>query len=166
MHKAPTRSLASLLALTAGATVANLYYSQPLLAVMGRELGRTPKAMGMVPMSTQLGYAIGLVLLVPLGDGHERRALIIRMTLLVALALLVVAHSPTFLWLIGGSFLLGIVTIVPQLVVPYAATLVPVETRGRFVGQVMSGLLIGIILSRTISGYAEAYVGWRVSGGV
>ncbi|MHB1586908.1 MAG: MFS transporter [Acidiferrobacteraceae bacterium] len=162
MHKAPTRSLASLLALTAGATVANLYYSQPLLAVMGRELGRTPKAMGMVPMSTQLGYAIGLVLLVPLGDGHERRALIIRMTLLVALALLVVAHSPTFLWLIGGSFLLGVVTIVPQLVVPYAATLVPVETRGRFVGQVMSGLLIGIILSRTISGYAEAYVGWRV----
>lgn len=112
-------------------------------------------------MSTQLGYAIGLVLLVPLGDGHERRTLIIRMTLLVALALLVVAYAPTFAWLIGASFLLGVVTIVPQLVIPFAANLVPAETRGRFVGQVMSGLLVGIILSRTVSGYAEAYVGWR-----
>ncbi|MHB1950984.1 MAG: MFS transporter [Acidiferrobacteraceae bacterium] len=159
--KGPTRSLASLLALTAGATVANLYYSQPLLAVMGREFHRTANVMGLVPMLTQMGYAAGLALLVPLGDSHERRQLMVVMTLLVAAALLAVGYSPTFRWLLAASFLLGLLTIVPQLVVPYAAHLVPAQTRGRFVGQVMSGLLIGIILSRTLSGYAGAYAGWR-----
>ncbi|MHB1951815.1 MAG: MFS transporter, partial [Acidiferrobacteraceae bacterium] len=144
--KGPTRSLASLLALTAGATVANLYYSQPLLAVMGTEFHRTANVMGLVPMLTQMGYAAGLALLVPLGDSHERRRLMVVMTLLVAVALLAVGYSPTFRWLLAASFLLGLLTIVPQLVVPYAAHLVPAQTRGRFVGQVMSGLLIGIIL--------------------
>ena len=160
-YKAPPKSLAFILSLAAGATVANLYYSQPLLAVMAKEFMRTPEILGMVPTLTQIGYALGLVLLVPLGDSHERRGLIVKMTVLVSLALLVVSFSPNFTWLLVGSFFLGMTTIVPQLVVPFAVNLVDPSIRGRFVGQVMSGLLIGIILSRTLSGYAEGYIGWR-----
>lgn len=158
----PPKFLALILAIAAGATVANLYYSQPLLAIMGSEFAQSANLLGMVPTLTQIGYAVGLVMLVPLGDSHERRGLIVRMTVLVALALLAVSYSPSFAWLLGASFLLGMLTIVPQLVVPFSASLVGPKTRGRFVGQVMSGLLIGIILSRTLSGYAEAYIGWRM----
>lgn len=160
-YKAPPRSLAFILSLAAGATVANLYYSQPLLAVMASEFMSTPETLGMVPTLTQVGYALGLVLLVPLGDSHERRGLIVKMTILVSLALLAVSFSPNFAWLLVGSFFLGMTTIVPQLVVPFSASLVDPSIRGRFVGQVMSGLLIGIILSRSLSGYAEGYIGWR-----
>ncbi len=157
----PPKFLVLILALAAGGTVANLYYSQPLLAIIGGEFAQRANLLGMVPTFTQIGYAIGLVMLVPLGDSHERRSLIVRMTMLVALALLAVSYSPNFAWLLGASFLLGMLTIVPQLVVPFSASLVGPKTRGRFVGQVMSGLLIGIILSRTLSGYAEAFIGWR-----
>lgn len=157
---APT-FLVLILAVAAGTTVANLYYSQPLLAIMARAFDLKSSSLGWVPTLTQLGYAVGLVLLVPLGDSHERRKLIIRMTLLVALSLLAVAYSPSFAWLLGASFILGLVTIVPQLVVPFAASLVGPLKRGRLVGQVMSGLLIGIILSRSLSGYAASYLDWR-----
>ncbi len=157
----PSKLVIIVLAIAAGAIVANLYYSQPLLAVMGGEFTQYAKLVGLVPTLTQVGYAIGLLLLVPLGDSHERRGLIVKMTLLVALALFAVAYSPTFWWLLGSSFLLGVLTIVPQLVVPFSASLVGPNSRGRLVGQVMSGLLVGIILSRTLSGYAGAYIGWH-----
>lgn len=158
----PSRFLVLVLAIAAGATVANLYYSQPLLAIMGGEFAQSANLLGMVPTLTQVGYAVGLIILVPLGDSHERRGLIVRMAMLVALALIAVSFSPNFAWLLGASFLLGMLTIVPQLVVPFSASLVAPEMRGRFVGQVMSGLLIGIILSRSVSGYAEEYFGWRM----
>lgn len=156
-----SKFLVLVLAIAAGATVANLYYCQPLLAIMAKVFHRNSSSIGWVPTLTQLGYAMGLILLVPLGDSHERRKLIVRMTLLVALSLLAVAYSPSFAWLLGASFFLGLATIVPQLVVPFAASLAAPQKRGPLVGKVMSGLLIGIILSRSISGYAASYLNWR-----
>jgi predicted MFS family arabinose efflux permease len=116
-----------------------------------------------VSTATQLGYALGLFLLVPLGDSIERRRLIVVITAIIVVALLFVAFSPTLISLIVSSFFLGAVTIVPQIVVPFAAHLAPAEDRGRVIGIVMSGLLIGVILSRSVSGFAAAWVGWRAT---
>jgi predicted MFS family arabinose efflux permease len=116
-----------------------------------------------VSTATQLGYALGLLLLVPLGDSIERRRLIVVTTSVIVVALLLVAFSPNLILLIASSFLLGAATIVPQILVPFAAHLAPPDARGRVIGTVMSGLLIGVILSRTVSGYASAWIGWRAT---
>lgn len=157
-----SRRLILLLAFAAGATVANLYYSQPLLAKIAADFGVSAGAVAAVSMATQLGYAAGLLLLVPLGDSLERRRLIVTMTGVIVVALLLVAASRSLTWMIAASFLLGAATIVPQIVVPFAAHLAPDERRGQVVGTVMSGLLIGVILSRSVSGFLAAYSGWRV----
>ena len=154
--------LVGLLAIAAGATVANLYYSQPLLVEIASDLGVQPAKVSIVPTATQLGYAAGLLLLVPLGDSLERRRLIVVTTLCAVLMLFGVAFAPTLSWLTLASFLLGAVSVVPQLAVPFAAHLAAPEQRGRIVGIVMSGLLVGILLSRTLSGWIGAYTGsWR-----
>src|SRR5512141_61154 len=131
------RSIA-LLALAGGATVANLYYSQPLLAKIAGELHVTSAAASMISTATQLGYAAGLLLIVPLGDAFERRRLLVTMTGCILVALLLVAASRTLTQLIITSALLGAATIVPQLVVPFAAHLAPPEERGRVIGSVLS----------------------------
>ena len=154
--------LVGLLAVAAGATVANLYYSQPLLVEIATEFKVQPAAVSVVPTATQLGYAAGLLLLVPLGDSMERRRLIVVTTLCAVLMLFGVAFAPTLGWLTLASFLLGAVSVVPQLAVPFAAHLAAPDQRGRIVGIVMSGLLVGILLSRTLSGWIGAYTGnWR-----
>ena len=155
------RGLLWLLAATAGITVANLYYNQPLLAEIGRSLQVSPHAVGFLPTASQLGYAAGMLLVVPLGDTLERRGLIVWTSVAAVCALLLVAVSPSLPFLIASSFLLGLATCVPQLVVPFAAGLVPASARGRSVGVVMSGLLVGILLSRTASGFAGERLGWR-----
>lgn len=157
----PSLFLVALLAFAAGATVANLYYNQPLLALIGASFHLPPSAISLMPTATQIGYALGLLLLVPLGDAHERRQLIVLTTGAVVLMLLALAAARDAPWLLGASLLLGAATIVPQLVVPYAANLVGAERRGRTVGVVMSGLLVGVILSRSVSGFAASFVGWR-----
>lgn len=157
------RRLTILLSFAAGATVANLYYSQPLLARIGAELGVAPAAVTVVSTATQLGYAAGLLFLVPLGDALERRRLIVTTTACITVALLLVAASKALAWLVASSFLLGAATIVPQIVVPFAAHLAPENERGRVIGNVMSGLLVGVILSRSVSGFAAAYIGWRTT---
>ncbi|MDQ3280604.1 MAG: MFS transporter [Acidobacteriota bacterium] len=162
MENALSRRCILLLAFTGGATVANLYYSQPLLAMIGSELRVTPAAMSFVSTATQLGYAAGLLLLVPLGDAFERRRLLVTMTVCIFAALLFVAASHSLTMLIISSAILGATTIVPQLVVPFAAHLAPAEARGRVVGSVMSGLLIGVIISRTVSGFIAGFAGWRL----
>ena len=151
------------LAFAAGATVANLYYSQPLLAEIAKELRVSSSAISAVSMVTQLGYAVGLLLLVPLGDAFERRRLLVITTACITAALLFVATSKSLPMLIASSFILGATTIVPQLVVPFAAHIAPPAQRGRVVGMVMSGLLVGVILSRSVSGFAAGYVGWRTT---
>ena len=154
-------TLLFVLAIAGALTVANLYYSQPLLDRMRASLGVSQHAIGIVAMMTQLGYGLGMLFVVPLGDRSERRQLIVWMTSLSAVALVGVAASPSYVLLVVASLALGVASSVPQLIVPFAATLAPANVRGRVVGAVMSGLLIGILLSRTISGVVGGRLGWR-----
>lgn len=156
-----TSGLLWLLAVAAGLTVANLYYCQPLLALMGAELHASTHEIGLVAVLTQAGYAAAMLFIIPLGDSEERRRLMVLAAGASALALLLVGLAPSLWLLLAGSFVLGLTTAVPQLAVPYAAGLVPAEIRGRSVGKVMSGLLIGILLSRTVSGAVAERLGWR-----
>ncbi len=153
--------LIAFLAFMAGATVANLYYSQALLGQMARTFHASPGRIGLVAVMTQIGYALGLVLVVPLGDGHERKRLITSLTVLIAVTLAAVALAPSLPMLLIFCLLMGAATTVPQLVVPYTATLASPARRGQAVGLVMSGLLVGIVLARSVSGFA-AFLGWRV----
>jgi predicted MFS family arabinose efflux permease len=149
------------MAVGAGLTVANIYYSQPLLANIGRAFDASPAAMGVIAMLTQIGVATGIVCLVPLGDIKERRQLIIALLVAASLSLVGVAMARSFLWLGVASYLVGVCSSTPQMLVPFAAHLATPERRGRAVGTVMSGLLIGILLSRVASGYLGTALGWR-----
>ncbi|MGG6262975.1 MFS transporter [Leptolyngbya sp. AN03gr2] len=155
------RNIVWLMAITSGAAAANLYYNQPLLAAMGQSLDASVQAVGLIPTLGQVGYALGNFFIVPLGDLLERRRLIVNMLIGTALALAAAAVSPTISWLVAASLIIGITTIVPQITVPFAALLAPIAVRGKVVGTVMSGLLIGILLARTISGFVGAELGWR-----
>lgn len=150
-----------IMAIASGATVANLYYNQPLLAVMRESLHASAHTAGFIPMLTQIGYAVGILLFVPLGDLMERRRLIVTMLGATALALGLAAMSPSMTWLIGASFAIGMTAIAAQIMVPFAAQLANPQDRGRVVGTVMSGVLIGILLARTVSGFVGATLGWR-----
>ncbi len=118
-------------------------------------------SVGIAATVTQLGYAIGLLLIVPLGDAFERRRLIVTMLLAVTVALIATALAPSISWLTLACFAIGVTTVVPQLIVPLAASLAAPRERGRVVGTVMSGLLIGVLLARTVSGFIGAQFGWR-----
>ncbi len=149
------------MASASGATVANLYYNQPLLAVMAQSFHASTHAAGLIPMLTQIGYAVGILLFVPLGDLIERRQLIVTTLGATALALAIAAISPSMTWLIAASFAIGVTAIAAQIMVPFAAQLANPRDRGRVVGTVMSGVLIGILLARTVSGFVGATLGWR-----
>jgi predicted MFS family arabinose efflux permease len=151
-----------LLAFTAGAVVANLYYAQPLLPAIGRTFGILDGRVGFVSTAAQVGYAVGLLFFVPLGDIIERRKLIVALTVAVAISLAAAAASPTVGFLIVASFAIGVTTVVPQVVIPFAAGLVDASSRGRIVGRVMGGLLIGILAARVVSGAIGAVASWRV----
>ena len=155
------RRFVPVLAVAAGATAANLYYTQPLLADLRQEFHAGPGLVGWVPTLAQVGYALGMALVVPLGDVLRRRRLILRMTVLTGALLCTAALAPSLAVLAVAHLFLGICTCVPQLLVPFAADLAPPESQGRVVGTVMSGLLIGILLSRTLSGTLGDAFGWR-----
>jgi predicted MFS family arabinose efflux permease len=156
-----SRPLILTMAIASGVSVANLYYSQPLLVDIQRTFHASIRQVGFIPMCTQLGYALGMLMFVPLGDMVERRKLIVIMLAAVALALIAAAVSPSLVWLTVASLAIGVTTIVPQLIVPFAASLANPAQRGKVVGTVMSGLLIGILLARTVSGFVGAHLGWR-----
>lgn len=150
-----------ILAVASAMAVANLYYIQPLLADMGRSFAVSESAIGFVATLTQLGYAAGLLLIVPLGDAFDRRRLVMFTLLAVTVSLVGMAVAPSILILAIASFAVGLTTIAPQIIVPFAASLADPKERGRVVGNVMSGLLIGVLLARTASGFVGAQLGWR-----
>jgi predicted MFS family arabinose efflux permease len=155
------RVLTILLAVACGASVANLYYAQPLLSLIGHSFGVGRGTATIVVTATQIGYALGLALLLPLGDLLENRRLASRTLLLTAVALAVAAFAPDLWVFLVVSVLIGVTSVVAQILVPLMAHLAPPEARGKYVGQVMSGLLLGIMLARSIASFAAAAWGWR-----
>ncbi len=151
-----------LLAAACGITVGNLYYSQPLLPQMARDLGASDARIGWVVSLSQLGYALGLLLLVPLGDRVDRSRLIFLTASASVPVLLLFALAPSASLLLPLSLLLGFVTVTPQVIVPYAAGLADAEGRGRVIGTVMSGLFVGIVVARVASGFLGQLLGWRL----
>ncbi len=156
-----SRNLVLLLALACGAAVANLYYAQPLLHTLGRAFGVSPGITGLLVTVTQLGYVLGLALLVPLGDLLERRRLITATLLVAAAAQAVAAAAPVFAVFAAAVGVVGVSSTVAQIIVPMSSSLAAERERGQVVGTVMSGLLIGILVARTISGVIAGLAGWR-----
>ncbi|MHA3596639.1 MFS transporter [Yersinia enterocolitica] len=150
-----------MLATGAGLSVASIYYSQPLLGVMGSDLHASVGVVGLVPPLTQIGYALGILLLAPLGDRHDRRIIILLKGILLTAALLFSGFVPGINALLVTSFVIGIAATMAQDIVPASATLVSAAQRGKTVGTVMTGLLLGILLSRVLSGFVAEYFGWR-----
>jgi predicted MFS family arabinose efflux permease len=135
--------------------VSTIYFNQPLLPDMARSFGQSAGHAGFVAVATQVGYALGLLLFVPLGDVLERRALMMRMYGAVILALVAVAAAPTLAWLIAGSVAIGMLASVTHIALPIAPEMVPQRERGRAIGTVMMGLLLGILLARTFAGWVS-----------
>jgi predicted MFS family arabinose efflux permease len=150
-----------IMALCTGLIVANIYYSQPLLVLMSEEFGVSESNAGQVTFFTQVGYALGLLFCVPLGDKLERKTQIVVMTLAAVVALVAAAESANITMLKITGLMIGFTSVVPQLILPLAANLSDPASRGKVIGTIMSGLLVGILLSRTLSGIVGHHYGWR-----
>ena len=155
------RRLVFVLAAATGLTAANLYYAQPLLHTIAKHFGSSEGTTGLVVTASQIGYAAGLAFVVPVGDLVDRRRLITRALMAATVLLLVAAVAPTLWVLIGALGLVGLCSVVAQILVPMAAQMASADTRGKVVGTVMTGLLLGILLARTVSGLIAAAFGWR-----
>ncbi|MFW6693269.1 MFS transporter [Streptomyces sp. MAR4 CNX-425] len=156
-----SRGVVVLFAVACGAAVANVYFSQPLLAAIGDDLAMSPGLVGGIVTLTHVGYGLGLFLLVPLGDIADRRRLVVTQFLLLVAALAVVATAPTAAVLLAGMAATGLLAVVTQTLVAFAASLAPPAARGRVVGLVTGGVVIGILLARTVSGVLADLAGWR-----
>jgi predicted MFS family arabinose efflux permease len=160
-HPHYSRATLWLLATIAGVSVANIYFNQPLLGDFRASFPQSAYLIGAVPAATQLGYAFGMLMLAPLGDRFDRRTLILMQLAALGVALIVASAAPTLAVLIAASLAIGVVSTIAQQAVPFAAELAPPAERGHAVGTVMSGLLLGILLARTVSGFVAQYFGWR-----
>lgn len=166
-HAAPAAPLAPnswmvvVMATATGLAVANLYYAQPLLDTLAHAFTVSTGTAGLIVTATQLGYAAGLAFVVPLGDLLERRRLIAIVSLATTGALVLAALAQTITLFLAASLLVGVTAVVAQVLVPLAAHLAADDQRGRVVGQVMTGLLLGILLARTASGAMADLLGWR-----
>ena len=160
----------AIMALCTGLIVANIYYCQPLVVLISREFNVSESNAGQVTFFTQIGYALGLLFCVPLGDKLERKKQILFMTGAAVAALCAAALSVNIGMLKITGLIIGFTSIVPQLILPLAAHLAAPERRGKVIGVIMSGLLIGILLSRTLSGIIGEHFGWRamfwIAGGM
>ncbi|MCG2583151.1 MFS transporter [Massilia sp. TS11] len=160
-HNQPGPALTMLLAGTAGLGAASLYYAQPMLGTLASSFGASEQRIGLIPTLTQLGYALGILLLIPLGDRHDRRNIIVLKGSLLVLALLAAAAAPSLPAMLAASLAIGLTATVAQDAVPAAASLAHEARRGKVVGTVMTGLLMGILLSRVVSGVVAQQFGWR-----
>jgi len=156
-----SRALILLMATATGLAVASNYYAQPLLHSIAEYFGLSTVSAGSIVIAAQLSYGVGLVLLAPLGDLFEQRRLIVVMMGVAVLGLLISASAPSLPWLIVGTALTGLFSVVAEALVPMAAALSSPAERGRAVGTLMSGLLLGILLARTASGFTAELGGWR-----
>jgi len=154
--------LVVLFAVAGGAAVGNLYWAQPLLATIGGDLGVSASTAGLLVTLTQIGYALGVLLIVPLGDTVNRKRMIPAIMGLSALALAASALAPTFAVLLVTLALVGVTTVAGQLLTPLAGDLADDTQRGRVIGTVASGILLGILIVRTVSGFIADPFGWRV----
>lgn len=150
-----------LMAVAVGVAIANVYYNQPLLVDIQQGLGVTPAEAGFLPVATQLGLALGILLLVPLGDLLERRRLLVVLSCGTAIALLGMALAVNLSWAVIASLGIGLTTMVPYLLLPLANEWAKPDQQGRVLGTILSGLFVGILLARTVSGLVGAWVGWR-----
>jgi predicted MFS family arabinose efflux permease len=151
-----------LLAAACGLIAPNLYYVQPLAGPISAALGLSPKATGLIVTSTQIGYGLGLLFIVPLSDLIENRRLTLVMLGVCALALLVAAMSSHALPFFIAALFVGFGSVVAQVLMPYAAHMAPASARGRVVGNVMSGIMIGIMLARPVSSFLADLFSWHV----
>ena len=156
-----TPRLRLIMAVTCGAAIANVYYNQPLLSQIGRDFHATIPQVGALPTLTQVGFGVGVFLIAPLGDVLERRRLILTMLLLLTVSLVAATLSPTLLCLSAASLLVGVTCVISTLVLPFAVSLSKPEERGATVGTIAGALLMGVLLSRTMSGVIGGVLGWR-----
>jgi predicted MFS family arabinose efflux permease len=155
------RRLVPAMAVASGLAVANIYYNQPMLAEIARTFGVDAHAAGLVATFTQVGYAAGMPLFIPLGDIVERRRLVVALFTAAASALTLAACAQTLPVLLAASFLIGLTSVIAQVMIPLAAELAPAAGQGRTIGTVLSGVLLGILLARTVSGVVARFLGWR-----
>ncbi|AFS79128.1 major facilitator transporter protein [Gottschalkia acidurici 9a] len=157
-----SNSLILLMVITCGVSVANIYYNQPILGDLARYFNVSTKSIGLVSTFTQIGYGLGMLFIVPLGDIKERKSLIINMLFISTISLVLFGISMNFYWLLVSSFLVGFSSIITQLIVPFAASLANPNESGAVIGKVLSGALVGILLARTISGFVGSRFGFRI----
>lgn len=155
-----TRTQVFILATTAGIAVANVYYSQPIVGAIAEHFNTTTTAAGNISVFSQIGYGLGLFFLTPVGDMIERKKLILYLQGGLILSLLLLAFSPNVTILYIASLLIGVFSVVAQVILPMAATLAQ-ENRGKIVAQIFTGLLVGILVARAFSGFVTAYLGWQ-----
>jgi len=156
------RSLIRLLAIACGAIVANLYYAQPLAGPIGAAVGLSPQATGLIVTLTQVGYALGLLFIVPLGDLLENRKLVVGALLFTAAALLAAATAHSGTQFLIAALGIGLGSVAAQILVPFAAHLSPEASRGQVVGKVVSGLLLGIMLARPLASLVADHASWHL----
>ncbi|MFJ7979883.1 MFS transporter [Lysinibacillus xylanilyticus] len=161
MEKPVSTWIILILAIACGVIVANLYYAQPLVGPISSTLGLSSGAAGLIVTLTQIGYGIGLLFIVPLGDILENRKLVVSLLLFTAIVLAMAAVVKSATLFLATSLFIGLGSVAAQVLVPYAAHLSPDATRGRNVGNVMSGLLLGIMLARPLSSIMAEFMGWR-----
>ncbi len=166
MPTEPPASLSSkllwLMATACGVSVANAYYNQPLLGTLALYFHAQPWQAGLVATAAQVGYGTGIFFFLPLGDLMERRGLIVALVCVCAACLVAMAAAPSLPLLIAAQGLVGLSSISPQMLIPLGAEMVPPAQRGKLIGTLMSGLLCGVLLARTVSGFVADHFGWRV----
>lgn len=160
-NKGIERSLLLTMAVIAGLTVANCYYNQPLLEMIRHDMGVSQHEANLITVVTQIGYALGLCFLIPMGDLYSRRRIIVINMSVAAVMAIFIAFSQR-VWIVwGASLLLGACSVIPQFFIPIAGQYSEKKNKGRNMGIVLSGLLTGILASRVVSGYVGEWLGWR-----